>query len=76
MFDELVEYFKIHGDYNVPQRWLANRELGRWVMSQRSAKRQNKISAEHERKLRAIGFNWRVHEASWDKMFEKMRAHS
>jgi superfamily II DNA or RNA helicase len=73
MFDALVEYFKIHGDYNVPQRWAANPELGRWVMSQRSAKRQDRISAEHERKLTAIGFNWRVHDASWDKMFEKIR---
>jgi len=75
MFDDLVEYFKIHGDYNVPQRWIANPELGRWVMSQRSAKRQGTLSAEHERKLSAIGFNWRVHEVSWDKMFEKMRRH-
>jgi superfamily II DNA or RNA helicase len=75
MFDQLVEYFKIHGDYNVPQRWTANPVLGGWVMSQRSAKRQGALSPERERKLSAIGFNWRVYESTWDKMLDKMRSH-
>lgn len=74
-FNKLLDYFKIHGNYNVPQNWTANRELGRWVLSQRSAKRQGSLSSEHERRLAAIGFNWHVRTSSWERMYEKMHAH-
>ena len=73
MFCQLVEYFKIHGNYNVPQVWSANPEFGRWVASQRSAWRQNKLSKERKRRLEAIGFDWRVHDAAWENTFERAR---
>ena len=74
-FNKLLDYFKIHGNYDVPQNWTPNRELGRWVLSQRSAKRQGRLSSEHERRLTAVGFNWNVRTSSWEKMFDKMHAY-
>ncbi len=73
MFFQLVEYYKIHGDFNVPQVWPANPVFGRWVASQRSAWRQNKLSRERQRCLAAIGFDWRVHDAAWENTFERAR---
>lgn len=73
MFSQLVEYYKIHGDYNVPQVWSANPAFGRWVASQRSAWRQNKLSSERKRRLEATGFNWRVYDATWENTFERAR---
>ena len=73
MFSQLVEYYKIHGDYNVPQVWSANRAFGRWVASQRSAWRQNKLSSVRKRRLEAIGFNWRVYDSSWENTFERAK---
>ena len=73
MFDQLIEYFKIHGDFNVQQVWSANPTLGRWVTSQRSAWRQNKLSKERQRRLEAVGFDWRVHDATWEKAFQRAR---
>jgi superfamily II DNA or RNA helicase len=73
MFSQLVEYYKIHGDFNVPQHWQPNPALGRWVGSQRSAWRQKQLSRERKRRLEAIGFNWRVHDDTWENTFERAR---
>ena len=73
MFCQLVEYYKIHGDFNVPQVWCANPAFGRWVASQRSAWRQNQLSSERKRRLEAVGFDWRVHDATWENAFERAR---
>ena len=75
MFDQLIEYFKIHGDYNVPQRWNADPALGAWVMSQRYAKQKGTLTPDRERRLTAVGFNWKVYENAWDKTFERMRSY-
>jgi superfamily II DNA or RNA helicase len=73
MFHQLIEYFKIHGDFNVPQVWRANSALGRWVASQRSAWRQKQLSSERQGRLEAVGFDWRVHDATWENAFERAR---
>lgn len=73
MFKQLIDYYKIHGDFNVPQVWSANRLLGRWVASQRSAWRQKQLPDERKRRLEAVGFDWRVHDSTWEKAFELAR---
>ena len=35
-FQQLVEYKRVHGDCNVPQRYKANPQLGTWVITQRT----------------------------------------
>ena len=73
MLRELVEYFKIHGNFNVPQVWRPKPALGRWVAGQRSAWRQGQLSKDRQRSLEAIGFDWRVHDATWEDTFERAR---
>ena len=37
-FQQLVDYKRVHGDCNVPQRYKANQQLGIWVSEQRTKK--------------------------------------
>ncbi|MEP2777532.1 MAG: Helicase associated domain protein [Luteolibacter sp.] len=59
MFGKLLDYRRIHGNCNVPQRWEEDAELGRWVNTQRIHYRRGDIpDAERIRKLESIGFVW------------------
>ena len=59
MFEKLLEYRKLHGDCNVPQRWEEDTELGRWVNTQRIHYRRGDIGDKDRiRKLDEIGFVW------------------
>jgi len=65
-YHELVEYKEKHGDCLVSKLDEANKELGRWVMTQRQHYRflqQGKkswITEERILKLEEIGFKWKV----------------
>lgn len=74
MFQQLVEYKKLHGDTNVPQRSGKYAELGTWVRNQRAAKRYNRpILTERGKRLDEIGFAWRLVERNaWELMFERL----
>jgi hypothetical protein len=75
MFDELVGYFKIHGNCNVPQRWAPNPRLAAWVMVQRRFKRTGQISSSRIQKLEEIGFEWggHINRPGWDAMFSALQ---
>jgi len=74
MFQQLVEYKKLHEDTNVPQRSPKYTELATWVRNQRAAKRYNRpIIAERGKRLDEIGFVWRLVERNaWELMFERL----
>jgi len=60
-FKELIQFNEEHGHCNVPQKYKANPELGLWVTTQRTAKKnQNgkKITEEQINRLEGIGFKW------------------
>ncbi|MCX6131327.1 MAG: helicase associated domain-containing protein, partial [Proteobacteria bacterium] len=57
-FDNLLEYYKAHGNCSVPNTWSENPKLGRWVRYQRYLKKQNKLHPKRQEKLDEIGFNW------------------
>ncbi len=59
-FQQLEEYKQTHAGNNciVPYDYAPNKQLGRWVSTQRRLKRQKKITVEREKKLNAIGFAW------------------
>ncbi len=60
MFDALVEFKEVYGHCNVPQHWKENKRLGKWVNTQRTARKRGKLQAERERKLSEIGFAWHL----------------
>ena len=74
MFQQLVEYKKLHGDTNVPQRSGPYAELGTWVRNQRAAKRYNRpIIAGRGKRLDEIGFIWQLVERdAWERMLERL----
>ena len=73
-YAELVEYKEANGHCNVPQRYTANAELGRWVKDQRTLKTKGRISQERIDALNKIGFSWRIRfkDEFWDKMYQDL----
>jgi hypothetical protein len=57
-FDELLAYRKQHGNCNVPQHWKENKQLGKWVNTQRTQLKRGKMDAERKAKLENVGFIW------------------
>lgn len=45
-YQELIEYFNLHGHSNVPEDYPPNKALGQWCMNQRTAYKQ-RISLAH-----------------------------
>jgi len=58
MYDKLVIYQQTHGDCLVPNRYLADKELGTWVSTQRRQHHKQSILPHRYEKLQAIGFVW------------------
>jgi superfamily II DNA or RNA helicase len=79
MFAALKKYKHEHGDCNVPQKWAQNRQLGRWIATQRQAKKKCKLSDEYVRRLNDLSFVWGARDARWEQMFTALagykRAH-
>jgi hypothetical protein len=69
----LLEFFKIHGHYDVPQRWKPNAELAGWVAAQRAACRQHKLPEQLVQRLNTLGFRWEPFASRWDEMYEALR---
>jgi superfamily II DNA or RNA helicase len=59
MFAELQRYKGEHGGCNVPQGWVKNPPLGKWVSRQRVLKKSGKLSSARKKRLDALGFEWR-----------------
>jgi hypothetical protein len=76
-YGQLVEFKEAHGHCNVPQRYAANVELGRWVKDQRTFKVKGKISQERIELLEEIGFQWKIkcHDDFWEKMCADLSAY-
>jgi hypothetical protein len=63
---ELVDYRKIHGHCNVPQRYSENYKLGHWVGTQRKQyklhleEKTSQISLTRIQALESLGFEWKA----------------
>ena len=84
-----IEAFKRrHGDCDVPQGWVDDPALGRWVNTQRGCKKaldrgdpSDGMTAARAAKLEALGFAWRLsdeggrHDAGWAAQLAKLKAY-
>jgi hypothetical protein len=72
--EQLVEYYQIHGDFNVSRKKSKDIQLGRWVGKQREAKEKFRLSEERQQKLNAIGFVWNkvFSKGDWDVHFREL----
>ena len=57
-FEQLKGYKKDHGNCEVPWRYKANPQLGKWVNKQRHLCRKGKLPKERIESLNKIGFKW------------------
>jgi hypothetical protein len=60
MFDRLVEFKRIHGHCNVPQKSGGDKRLGKWVNTQRTHNSRGKLLNERKQQLDSIGFVWNL----------------
>ena len=71
-FNELLEFFKIQGHYDVPQRWKPNPNLAAWVSAQRQAHRNGSLRDEFASRLNALGFRWQPFTDKWTEMYKAL----
>jgi hypothetical protein len=57
-YAELLKYIDANGDCHVPTKLQDNRAFGRWVSTQRSQYKKNKLSQDKVSKLNLLGFVW------------------
>jgi hypothetical protein len=62
-FGELMAYRQKHRNCNVPQHWKENKQLGKWVNTQRTQFKRGKMKAERKAKLDSVGFVWDMKDA-------------
>jgi hypothetical protein len=72
MFADLVDFYKLHGHFNVPENWPPQLHLARWSAAQRRAKKQNRLRSEQMSRLEEVGFPWNTNDGGWDSMFAKL----
>ncbi len=70
-YGELKQYKERFGNCNVPQRWAENPQLANWVSLQRS--KQRRLPTERKAQLDALGFDWNVLEALWERRFVELK---
>ena len=74
MFRKLEEFKEEHGHCNVPDHNKKNPQLGVWVVHQRVAKAEEKLTPERERRLEGLGFAWSTSkDERWEEMFRQLR---
>ena len=74
--NELKEYKEKHGHVRVHTK---DGQLGNWIMIQRLQYglhrngKKNTLSNERMEALNEIGFEWEIHEASWEDKFNELK---
>ena len=73
-FKELAEFHKSNGHCIVPQHYADNRQLGKWVNSQRKRYSEQKpnssLTPERIHKLERLGFCWKVRDRFFDREWD------
>ena len=72
MYTALLEYQSIHGDLNVPSKYVTEngKPLGRWLINQRALYLKGTLPEEHKEKLESIGIIWKSNETKWSFMYK------
>ena len=71
-YGELIKYKEQFGDCNVPLRLVENKQLGRWVATQRARYKNKKLSDDRIKRLEEIGFVFSI-QSSWEEMFDVLK---
>lgn len=74
-FQELASYYRTHGHCRVPGKY---QQLESWVERQRTAKVNNLLPADRERRLCEINFIWNcddIKKKGWEKKYKQLCAY-
>jgi hypothetical protein len=75
-YNQLLEYKQQNGHCNVSQTDKDNKQLGKWVSTQRQYYENKTLSKERISKLEDIDFAWKVktksNEESWNDMYKEL----
>lgn len=78
MYNVAKEYYKEHGNL-LPRQKYTNDDgyrLGQWIVTQRTAYANGKLSSSRALRLEQIGMDWHnVNERQWEENFNKAKAH-
>jgi superfamily II DNA or RNA helicase len=74
-YGQLVAYKQMHGNCDIPARWRQNKPLGAWVVAQRVARNEGRLSADKIALLDSLAFNWKPRPLDWESMFERLRSY-
>src|SRR5205823_7895284 len=69
MFAALEKHKEMHGNCNVSRDYADDPRLGAWMLKQRAAMNDGKLTAGRRAKLEGIGVTPRPIEAAWGEMF-------
>ena len=58
MLERLVDFKKVHGHCNVPQKGGGDKRLGKWVNTQRTHFKRGDLKPDRIRQLEEVGFVW------------------
>jgi len=77
MYQRLVAFKKEHKHTMVPKKYNEDPYLGRWVYTQRAARRNKTMTEERKCLLNSIGFLWAsltINKAQWEEMYQRLVA--
>ena len=72
MYQELVDYHRVHGDCNVPQKFPENPQLATWVSTRRNSYKTGQLDTDKIQKLDELGFSWNRVEDAWNQMYQEL----
>ncbi len=72
-YGELRHFNEEYGHCNVPHDSPEYSQLAIWAYSQRTKKKQGKLSRERIARLDALGWVWDPYDAAWEEMFEALQ---
>ncbi|WP_146447634.1 helicase associated domain-containing protein [Bythopirellula polymerisocia] len=75
MFASLKDFKAKHGDCRVPNDWNENPQLAIWIKNQRRKYSEGLLSKTRIKRLEKLGFEFNLWEASWEKMFNQLKAY-
>ncbi|MEY9840490.1 Helicase associated domain protein [Streptacidiphilus sp. EB103A] len=60
-------YTYLHGHANTPGKWVSpgGLRVGQWILDQRKARREGRLSREHEAALETLRIVWNVLDEAW-----------
>jgi len=78
---ELLQFHREQGHYNVPRTWAGSPQLANWVSNQRRLIRLDLIDRDRLHRLQSLGIVWeglaehrKRQEEAWDRMYGALKA--